>query len=289
MNQTCETAANLLPEYWQNGLESPDRAGDRLWLLQHLEGCGECAALTGFWRQLGALPAATPDPRQRARFDQMLAAYEEGLEAARHRQHPARQSWFSAWALRPMPAMAAVLVLAVGLGAGVLGGWFLHSGRASSSANTANNAANQEIADLRDQVQSTRQLVVLSLLQQQSASDRLQGVTYSARMPQADSKVSEALLRSLKYDSSPDVRLAALDALQRDAQAPALGPDIRRGLVDAFSYQKSPLVQIALVDSFVQTRDQQAKALLEQIQKDTHYLPEVRQRAAWGLSQPTWN
>lgn len=284
-NPHCQTAAGMLPDFWQNGLESPDRAGDRLWLLQHLESCGECSGLTAFWRQLGALPAATPDSSQRVRFDQMLAAYEEGLETARRREPSVRRSWFAAWALRPMPAMAAVLLVAVGLGAGVLGGWFLHSGRSSSSA----TAANQEIADLRDQVQTTRQLVVLSLLQQQSASDRLQGVTYSARLPQADPKVSEALLRSLKYDSSPDVRLAALDALQRDAQTPALGPDIRRGLVDAFSYQKSPLVQIALVDSFVQTRDQQAKSLLQQIQKDSQYLPEVRQRAAWGLAQPTWN
>ncbi|MGH9519393.1 MAG: hypothetical protein ACRD2D_07070 [Terriglobales bacterium] len=285
MNLQCETAANLLPDYWQNGLEHPDRAGDRVWLMQHLEGCHECAELTAFWRQMGALPAAAPDPCQRERFDQMLAAYEEGLQTAQRRQPAARTSWFSGWLLRPMPAMAAAVLIAIGVGAGLVGGWALHTGSTNSSA----ASANQEIADLRDQVQTTRQLVVLSLLQQQSASDRLQVVTYSARLPQADFKVSEALLRSLKYDSSPDVRLAALDALQRDAQAPALGSDIRRGLVDAFSYQTSPLVQIALVDSFVQTRDQQAKVLLEQIQKDSHYLPEVRQRAAWGLSQPTWN
>lgn len=285
MNTQCETAANLLPDYWQNGLDRPDRAGDRVWLLQHLENCRDCAELTAFWRQMGALPAASPDPRQRARFDQMLAAYEEGLQAAQRRQPAARKSWFAGWMLRPMPAMAAALLMAAGVGAGLLGGWALHAGTAHANA----AAASQEIADLRDQVQNTRQLVVLSLLQQQSASDRLQGVTYSARLPQADPKVSEALLRSLKYDSSPDVRLAALDALQRDAQVPALGPGIRQGLVDAFAYQKSPLVQIALVDSFVQTRDQQAKVLLEQIQKDTQYLPEVRQRAAWGLSQPTWN
>ncbi|MGH3185362.1 MAG: HEAT repeat domain-containing protein, partial [Streptosporangiaceae bacterium] len=145
--------------------------------------------------------------------------------------------------------------------------------------------AGAEIADLRQQVQNTQQLVVLSLLQQQSANDRLQGVSYSNRLQAADPQVQAALVRSLKYDSSPDVRLAALDALSRHGAE----PEIQRQLVESFHYQQSPLVQIALVDSFVETRDRLARSLLEQVSRDTTYQPEVRQRAAWGLAQPAWN
>lgn len=283
----CETAANLLPDAWQGTLAAPERAGDRLWLAQHLQECADCAGLDAFWRQMGALPAAAPDPRARIRFDQMLAAYEQGADAV----GPRRSGW-RAWLAPPLPAMAplaAGLLLAIGLGAGLLGGWFLRGNAPASGA----AAYTQQIADLREQVQTTRQLAVLSLLQQQSASDRLQGVTYTTGLHTPDPKITDALLRSLKYDSSPDVRLAALDALQHavqePAQAPVVGADIRKGLVEAFSYQKSPLVQIALVDSFVETRDQQARALLEKIRNDPQYLPEVRQRAAWGLAQPAWN
>ena len=99
------------------------------------------------------------------------------------------------------------------------------------------------------------------------------------------SKDLEALLRSLKYDASPDVRLAVVDALMRHAGEPT----IQKGLVDAFHYQNSPLVQIALVDSFVEARDRQARGLLQQVSRDSAYNPEVRQRAAWGLAQPDWN
>lgn len=274
----CETAAGLLPDFWQDCLSAPERAADRLWLHQHLESCAECAGLASFWTRLGELPAAAPDPRQRQRFDQMLAAYQQGMEAApRAAQRTPRHSWFAALAWRPLPAMAAAALLLVGLAAG----WLV---RGVTGAATAAQSG-QEMADLRQQVQTTEQLAVLSLMQQSSANDRLQGVSYSNQLPGADPQVQAALVRSLKYDPSPDVRLAALDALARHAAE----PDIQRQLVDSFHYQQSPLVQIALVDSFVETRDRLARSLLEQVSHDKTYNPEVRQRAAWGLAQPTWN
>ncbi|MGN6592441.1 MAG: HEAT repeat domain-containing protein, partial [Terriglobales bacterium] len=179
----------------------------------------------------------------------------------------------------PLPALAAVLLLAVGLGAG----WWLRGGAAAAPAQP--DSTSQQVAELRQQVQATQQLAVLSLLRQSSPTDRLQGVSYSTPLVASDPQVVEALLHSLQYDSSPDVRLAAIDALATNAAQ----PDIRSGLVQSFSYQKSPLVQIALVDSFAETRDRQARPLLARIAKDTAYNPEVRQRAAWVLAQPTWN
>ena len=132
-----------------------------------------------------------------------------------------------------------------------------------------------------------RQLVVLSMLQQQSANDRLAGVTYSNRLSTSDPEIMQALLHSLQYDPSPSVRLAALDALQRaDSGSKAL-PATARGLVEAFQYQTSPLVQVALVDSFLELRPPGARDLLQKVSNDPGYSPEVRQRAAWGLS--LWN
>ncbi|HVA65020.1 MAG TPA: HEAT repeat domain-containing protein [Terriglobales bacterium] len=283
----CELAAGLLPELWQHQLEAPERAADRIWLRRHLENCADCASLAAFWQKLGELPAAEPDQRQRQRFDQMLAAYQQGMDAAvsiptvllPRSINPSRSfgRGFAALAFRPLPALAAALLLVAGLAAG----WFVRGARLAPA--TPSDA--QQIAELRDQVQNTRQLAVLSLLQQQSASDRLQGVSYSNRLQGTDPQVLEALLNSLKYDSSPDVRLAVVDALARHSAEPG----IQKGLVDAFHYQNSPLVQIALVDSFVETHDQQARDLLQQVSRDTAYNPEVRQRAAWGLAQPTWN
>ncbi|HET9784171.1 MAG TPA: HEAT repeat domain-containing protein [Terriglobales bacterium] len=282
MRNDCEQAAALLPDLWNGLLDAPERSSDRLWLLAHVQACGECAAMTELWHRLGALPAAEPDARQRQRFDQMLAAYQAGIAApaapVRTLQHrPAAAAWKQLF-WHPLPALAAVVLLAVGLGAG----WWLRGG--TGAARPADNTA-QQVAELRQQVQATQQLAVLSLLRQSSPSDRLQGVSYSTPLVASDPQVVEALLHSLQYDSSPDVRLAAIDTLTSHAGQPG----IRSGLMQSFSYQKSPLVQIALVDSFAETRDQQARPLLQRISKDTAYNPEVRKRAAWVLAQPTWN
>jgi hypothetical protein len=283
----CETATQLLPDYWNDALQTPERASDSLWLRQHLDTCADCSSLVAFWRQMGELPELPRDGarerHQRVRFDQMLAAYQAALAPS---TRPARQSglagWFSLSSLGPVSALAAAALLIVGLGAG----WLLRGSAARQNvAETSTSHQDQAIADLRQQVQATTQLAVLSLLRQQSASDRLQGVSFSSAVTGSDPRVTSALLHSLNYDTSPDVRLAALDALQRQATEPA----VRQGLLEAFRFQKSPLLQIALVDSFVETHDAAARSLLRQVSTSSVYNPEVRHRAAWGLAQPTWN
>src|SRR5438105_13192920 len=87
-----------------------------------------------------------------------------------------------------------------------------------------------------------KQMVVLSMLQQQSAGARLEGVTWSTRDQQLDPKVLSALLHTLRHDPSVDVRLAALDALSRHSAQ----PQVRTSVVNALQDQQSPLVQVAL-------------------------------------------
>jgi len=262
-DNSCARAEQWLPDYWQDEL----RSGDRAWLEQHLQTCAECAELAAFWRELGQLPEAEPDPRQRRRFDAMLTAYEAT---------PSRLAWTQAWRmwLRPLPLGLALVLLLAGLG----GGWWLH-GLGHSAQGQAS-----EIAELREEVQDTRQLVVLSMLQQQSANDRLAGVSYSNRLGPLDPQIMQALLHSLQYDPSPDVRLAALDALQHAGGGGEAAPAVTRGLLEAFPYQNSPLVQVALVDSLLELRPPAARALLQKVSTDHAYSPEVRQRAEWGLT-----
>ena len=68
------------------------------------------------------------------------------------------------------------------------------------------------------------------MLRQQSANDRLAGVSYSRHLSQPDPQILQALLNSLKYDPSPDVRLAALDVLQSASGRDQTGPEVTRGL-----------------------------------------------------------
>ena len=76
-----------------------------------------------------------------------------------------------------------------------------------------------------------KQLVVVSMLQQQSPSDRLQGISRTYELAQPDPEIVAALVRSLKFDASVDVRLAALDSLLRYKN----NEQVRRGLVEALT------------------------------------------------------
>ena len=144
----------------------------------------------------------------------------------------------------------------------------------------AEHRVQQQIEAMRQELAATRQMVALSMLQQQSASQRLEGVSWSTRLPEPDPKVMGALMHTLRFDNSVDVRLAALDALSRYADR----PEIRRELVDALQTTQSPLVQVALIDLLVDLHDKSAVPQFKKFQQD----PEARSygKEAGGLGNP---
>jgi HEAT repeat protein len=119
------------------------------------------------------------------------------------------------------------------------------------------------------------------MLQQQSASQRLEGVSWSTRLPEPDPKVMAALFHTLRFDNSVDVRLAALDALGRYAGR----PEIRSELLDVLQNQQSPLVQIALIDLLVDLHDKSAMPQFRKFQQDPKLDPTVKKRVDWGIQQ----
>jgi hypothetical protein len=137
------------------------------------------------------------------------------------------------------------------------------------------------VVQLREEVRHTRQLVALSLLQQQSASERLKGVDWSNRMSRPDPQVLSALLHTVNYDQNVNVRLAALDALHQSAS----NQMVRRGLTESLDRQTSPMVQIALIDLLVDIREREAAEAVKDLMRETGLNPEVRERAGWALRQ----
>src|SRR5205085_6826595 len=88
---------------------------------------------------------------------------------------------------------------------------------------------NGELGELRGELAQMRLMVTLSLMQQQSASERLKGVSWSYQMRQPDREVLMALLDTLTHDPNVNVRLATVDALRQFGEQPV----VRRGVVDA--------------------------------------------------------
>jgi hypothetical protein len=263
----CERIREQIPECLAGQLDATSRER----LIEHLETCAACRAdlaeLNVVWRGLEAMPQPEPGRSMRSRFMETLEAYQEGYQEAQRRQSytgSARAWWQGWWPSRPVwqAALAAGLVIA-----GIAAGRYLAAPRTES---------NPEIASLKGQVESLRQLVALSLLQEQSPSSRLRGVTYSYQISQPDRQVEQALLYAVNHDSNVNVRLSAVDALAKFTG----NPEIRRALVDSLPVQDSPLVQIAVIDLLVQVNDSSALPALQKLAADPQTDEAVRQRAA---------
>jgi anti-sigma factor ChrR (cupin superfamily) len=250
----CERIREQIPEVLAGRLDKAAREQ----LVEHLEGCAGCRAevaeLNAVWRGMESLKSESdeaPKATAKARFQEILAAYEAGMAAANSGgakvvKFPSRPVW--------QAAMAAGL-LAVGIFAG-------------RSLPGGGGAGNPEMAQLKGQVEGLRQMVALSMMQGQSPSARMRGVTYSEQISQPDRQVLDALLQAVNHDSNVNVRLSAVDALQKFAADPEL---------------TKAMVQIALIDMLVQLNARGASADLARLAKDPQLDEMVRQRAAWAL------
>jgi hypothetical protein len=263
---TCDQVKEHIADYLAGALSQTEAEE----LDEHFARCAACkqeiAALSETWEMLGLLEPeqfnAQPSAQMRERFYQSLEAYRQGLESAA--PAPARRRFFD-WGWHGWAWSAALL--AVGISAGLwLGG--RERGRA-------------DLATLQDEVHQMRQLVTLSLLEQQSASERLRGVDYAYRVDQSDTQVLAALLHAVNHDPSVNVRLAAVDALRKFAGSPS----VKGKLDQSLNKQESPLVQLALIDFIVDERDKNAVPSLAALQRSPTADKNVKEKALWGLSQ----
>jgi len=268
----CEAIGELLPDYLQGRLSS-ELAGE---VEKHLAGCIACGEEAALWKNLALLPEEQPSPALESRFKAMLESYQKGRWeksslAAEKSKTPAPMLWgLGNWRQLPVAGIVwACLFLACGFLIG------RQSDRGQSSE------VRKQLADLQGELAATRQTVALSMLQQQSASQRLEGVSWSTRLSDPDAKVMGQLFHTLQFDNSVDVRLAALDALGRYAGR----PEVRSGLVEALQTRQSPLVQVALIDLLVDLHDRGAVTQFKKFQQDPRLDPTVKKRVDWGIQQ----
>jgi anti-sigma factor RsiW len=264
----CEEIEDLLPDYLRGKLNS-----DRAVLVQeHVAVCARCGEEVEIWKKLALLPEGQPSPMLRARFQSMLESYQEGrwekASLASERNRFLGLSDLVHWLRTPTLSAAWACLLLV---AAFLAGRYID--RTSIDRD-------KRLAEMQAELHSTRQLVALSLLQQQSANQRLEGVSWSTRVA-PDPQVLDALQHTLRYDSNVDVRLAALEALSRYGSR----REVSRGLVESLESPQSPLVQVELIKTLVELRESSAVAPLKRLQQSPGLDPTVRKQADWAIRQ----
>ena len=120
-----------------------------------------------------------------------------------------------------------------------------------------------QIQKLDVEVSVLKEMMMLSMLEKESATERLKAVSLTQEMDQASQKVTNALMQTLNNDENVNVRLAALDALRPYSQQ----SEVREALIRSIAKQDSPLVQIALAELMATL---QAKSSVKELQKIMH-------------------
>lgn len=266
----CADTITRFVDYLDGSLGEPERHA----LEKHLATCPNCRAetqgLSQTWEHLAGIAPDRPDSAaMRLRFDDMLAdrIRQAPRIAATMQADPAPgrlRSWLPLHvSSQPLlQVCAAVLLLLAGIQLG-------REMRPSGSS---------DVRDLSQEVRNLQQTVALSLMQQDSASERLRGVSWSSQIDRPGNEVTTALIDALMHDANVNVRLASIDALKRFAAR-----DVVRGAaIQALDTPQSPLVQMALIDFVVETRDRGAMGALTRLAHDKTVEASVRNRAAWG-------
>ena len=204
------------------------------------------------WELMEAMQTPEPSTRMDQTFFAMLSN-----EMGKEKESSPKQNLIAMFTaiFRPQWAIG-VLLLLIGLGIG----YFLRPEGETIPAQTM--AANNETEEVR-------QRLVLTLLDQPSANQRLQGVSEANKFENADDIVIQALLKTLNNDPNVNVRLAAIESLTNYLD----NPQVRQGLVQSIPNQETPMVQITLANLMVALQEKSSiepfKKLLKDKQLDT--------------------
>jgi hypothetical protein len=246
--------------------DSLDRT-DRNLIETHLSGCVNCReefeAVRRIWEMMGEIAQPEPSTTMRADFDAIISDYKDELA---ERKNPAGE-WIKRlseyWSKQLQPRLAISLVLVV---TGLIGGYFLHRPGQSETS------YNHQIESLASQVSDIKQVLMLSLLQDPSASQRIRAVAYTEDISNVDLKVINALFATLNEDPNVNVRLATLEALVKLAHE----PKVREGLVRSINLQESPLMQSAIADAMVKLQEKSSVKSLRNLLNKKDLNPMVK-------------
>lgn len=205
-------------------------------------------------KHLTKMEMPSPSSKMDVRFYDMLQQ-----ERAAQRSFSWRR-FFSWPELAPKLALASFMLI---IGFGV--GYFTRPVPAGDSEN---------ISMVKNELSELKEMMMLSLLEKESATERLRAVSLTSEMDDASSKVTSALIQTLNEDENVNVRLAALEALKPYSKQSS----VREELIRAIAKQDSPLVQVALADLMAQLQAKSSVKELEKILESERTPVEVKNR-----------
>ena len=129
----------------------------------------------------------------------------------------------------------------------------------------------EAMVNLQKQVKALNSMVALSMIQKNSASERLAGVSYSKQSNVEDETLTMALIELLNSDSSSAVRLAVIDADYTRGSILSL----QAKLLESIPKQSNALVQMGLIRLILEKGNALGKQKVIEMKAVDLLMPEV--------------
>ncbi len=266
----CKEIEKLVPDYLEGGLCERDLKR----VEEHLASCEECRiqveGIKRVWSGLERIELKEPSVNLEYNFQHMLDGFSP--DKKRKPAGPGSKSFSemikSFWPAGPLAQCALCLIMLI---AGLVTG--LEIGTKSESE--------REIIQLKTDMNDMKTLVMGSLLNQTSATERINGLYMTGRLEKVDEQFYSTLLLLLNSDSNVNVRLAAVNALSNFAE----NEYVRHELIKSLNLQSSPLVQISLIDLLSSIEEANSSSTLLRIINDPGANEHVKKRAEKALKQ----
>jgi len=257
----CKEIVELLPEYIEESLEVEVKEI----VVSHLKNCANCRneleKLKSIERMLNQVKDDEVSPLVDYSFKIMLE--NEKRAAKLSLSNKLNQKHISLSTL--LKVAAGILLLITG---GFIG-YIVHPVSKSQ----------EEVSSLKQEMVEMKNLVIYSLLKQESASERIKAVSYIKEISKPDPKLIETLFNTLNTDRNVNVRLAAAQALAKYKD----NKEIAKGIVKSLEIQTEPLVQIMLINLAVETGNSDVAPELNKLLDRTDLRDEVKTYAKKGI------
>lgn len=258
---TCKEIEPLLLDYLE---QASDHYREEI--KQHLLTCENCRLeleeMTRISHAIDREVPEKPGPSLREKFQAMLEAEIQIL----HSPQAGKRSQI-AW-LSPVWKVAAILIILLG---GIWIGTLLKT--------RGTSGAPDQIVELRREVKEMKEVLLFSLLNDESATQRIKAVSYAEAMSNPDQKVIDALLNTLDHDNNVNVRLASLYSLARFSDKQS----VRDSLIESLKIQTEPIIQVVLINILAEKKEIKAIAPIREILSNKKTLQEVKDIAQKGL------
>ncbi len=141
----------------------------------------------------------------------------------------------------------------------------------------------EEVAALRDDINEMKQMqmVALSQLRKESASDRIMATYEFKKMDSASDEILDALIYTFHNDDNPNVKNAAAEALFKFGNQ----DKVRKAFIKGLTNQNDPVLQIKLIDMLVGLNEKRALPKLQEMMQEESQMKAVRQKAAQGFGK----